>query len=123
MGRFPLCVLVFVLVFVEMVVGTRGGNIEDVKVWPLPYSVSHGQKNMYMNGDFKLLSQGSNYSDASGILKEGFARFVDLLKVSHVVDGNVSKYDNSSILVGLNVVILTQHDEVHFVHFFFVYFY
>ncbi|KAJ0080856.1 hypothetical protein Patl1_11906 [Pistacia atlantica] len=114
MGRFPLWVLVFVLVFVKMVVATRGGNAEDVKVWPLPYSVSHGQKKMYMSGDFKLLSHGSKFSDASGILKDGFARFVDLLKLAHAVDGNVSKYDNSSILVGLNVVILTQHDELQY---------
>ncbi|KAJ0018367.1 hypothetical protein Pint_11668 [Pistacia integerrima] len=74
-----------------MVVGTRGGNAGDVKVWPLPYSVSHGQKKMYMSGDFKLLSHGSKFSDASGILKDGFARFVDLLKLAHAVDGNVSK--------------------------------
>ncbi|XP_031287803.1 beta-hexosaminidase 3 [Pistacia vera] len=114
MGRFPLWVLVFVLVFVKMVVATRGGNAEDVKVWPLPYSVCHGQKKMYMSGDFKLLSHGSKFSDASGILKDGFARFVDLLKLAHAVDGNVSKYDNSSIFVGLNVVILTQHDELQY---------
>ncbi|XP_044508140.1 beta-hexosaminidase 3-like [Mangifera indica] len=114
MGRFSLWVLVFALVFVEFLVGIRCGNVEDVKVWPLPYSVSHGHKNMYMSGDFKFSSHGSKYSDASGIFKDGFSRFIELLNVSHVVDGNVSKYDNSSILVGLNVVILTDHDELQY---------
>lgn len=87
---------------------------QGLNIWPLPDSVSHGHKGIHMSKDFhfELESKGNKYNDGSGIFKDAFSRFLDVIRVPHVVDGNLSKFDHSRILQGLNVVISSSNDEV-----------
>ncbi|KAL5773816.1 hypothetical protein ACOSQ2_013740 [Xanthoceras sorbifolium] len=107
-------VVLVLFVLVEWVVSKKGGDDDGVKIWPMPASVSYGHKNVYMSKDFQLKTEGTNYNDASSILKDGFFRFLDVVKLAHVVDGDFSKFDASTILQGLNVVILSQNDELQY---------
>ncbi|MCD7469453.1 hypothetical protein HAX54_008504 [Datura stramonium] len=54
--------------------------------------------------------------DASGILKEGFSRLLDVIKVAHVVDANFSYEGPSPVLKGIQVVILSPSDEAKTVY-------
>lgn len=106
-----IVVVVMVLcVLVECVVSEDGGGVKNI--WPMPVSANHGDKIVYLSNDFQLKTEGSKYNDSSSILKEGFSRFLDVVKLAHVVDGDLSKFDASAILKGLHVVILSSNDEV-----------
>ncbi|XP_043718638.1 beta-hexosaminidase 3-like isoform X2 [Telopea speciosissima] len=98
--------------FVCLAVACAG--IEDLNLWPVPKSVSHGSQILYMNNDFGLRFEGSNYTDASGILKDGFSRFLDVVEAAHVIDNNSSHLDPSALLQGLNAVISSSDDELQF---------
>ncbi|KAJ4702610.1 Beta-hexosaminidase [Melia azedarach] len=104
--------------FVTVVLATEV-NVDvnqGLNIWPLPDSVSHGHKSIYMSKDFhfELESKGNKYNDGSGIFKDAFSRFLDVIRVPHVVDGNLSKFDHSRILQGLNVVISSSNDELQY---------
>lgn len=116
MGAFWVLNLVLFLVQVVGIKGAHGIGEHGVRIWPMPLSVSHGHKSLYVGKDFKIMSQGSKYKDASGILKDGFSRFLAVVKGAHVVDGDTSKLDQSRVLQGLNVFISSTKDEV-FVNF------
>lgn len=84
-----------------------------VRIWPLPVSVTHGgHRRLYVAKDFHLNTQGSNFSDASGILEEGFSRLLDLVRVAHVVDANLSRLGSSALLLGIYIVVSSPSDEV-----------
>lgn len=83
--------------------------VHGIDLWPMPKSVSHGSKTLYVSREFGLYMEGSNYSDGSGILKGAFERMVDLVEASHVIDGNSS---GSGVLSGVNVVVHSPEDSV-----------
>ncbi|KAK1559277.1 hypothetical protein Q3G72_012727 [Acer saccharum] len=102
-------------VLVEGVVSKKGGGGGGgVNIWPMPVSVSYGHQSVFMSKDFKLKTEGSNYKDASCILKDGFSRFLDVVSLAHVIEGDFSKFNASTILQGLNVVISSQDDELQY---------
>ncbi|KAH9746944.1 Beta-hexosaminidase 3 [Citrus sinensis] len=114
MGAFWVLNLVLFLVQVVGIKGAHGIGEHGVRIWPMPLSVSHGHKSLYVGKDFKIMSQGSKYKDASGILKDGFSRFLAVVKGAHVVDGDTSKLDQSRVLQGLNVFISSTKDELQY---------
>ncbi|OAY73924.1 Beta-hexosaminidase 3, partial [Ananas comosus] len=85
--------------------------VHGIDLWPMPKSVSHGSKTLYVSREFGLYMEGSNYSDGSGILKGAFERMVDLVEASHVIDGNSS---GSGVLSGVNVVVHSPEDSLNF---------
>ncbi|GKV32782.1 hypothetical protein SLEP1_g41360 [Rubroshorea leprosula] len=94
-----LWLLVVVVLAVVLAPAESAG---DVKIWPMPASVSSGNKRLHLSKDFELLTQGTGYNDASGILKDGFNRMLAVVNNGHVVDGNFS--DKSSLLSGLHAL-------------------
>ncbi|KAH9795279.1 Beta-hexosaminidase 3 [Citrus sinensis] len=114
MGAFWVLNLVLFLVQVVGIKGAHGIGEHGVRIWPMPLSVSHSHKSLYVGKDFKIMSQGSKYKDASGILKDGFSRFLAVVKGAHVVDGDTSKLDQSRVLQGLNVFISSTKDELQY---------
>ncbi|KAG0483320.1 hypothetical protein HPP92_011404 [Vanilla planifolia] len=85
--------------------------VDGLNLWPMPASVSYGSRTLYFSNDLQLRTDGSNYSDASGILKDGFSRMIDVIQTTHVVDGNVP---SSGALHGLHVRIFSLDDELNF---------
>jgi hexosaminidase len=65
-----------------------------------------------MSQDFQLVTDGSKYIDGSEILKDGFTRMLDAVKVAHVVDGDLSSVDKSLIIKGIHVLIFSPDDQV-----------
>lgn len=100
-----LLALLFVLAF--------GGEHDGVNIWPMPKSASHGSQTLFLSKDFVLSTQGSKYGDGSELLKEAFDRMIDVVEVNHIVDGRTP---TSSVLAGLNVVILSPQDQVFVLH-------
>lgn len=78
----------------------------------MPKSVSHGSHNLYLSKDFEVKTEGSNYTDASGILKDGFSRLLYVVEAAHVINSDFSHFDPSNMLQGMNVVISSPSDEV-----------
>ncbi|CAM8938673.1 unnamed protein product [Rhodiola kirilowii] len=87
---------------------------EELRIWPMPKSVSHGQSKLYVGNDFELKTMGSKFSDRSGILKDGFLRLRNVMEEAHLVDGNVSKLGESSILRGIHVLINSTSEELQY---------
>lgn len=90
-----------------------GGEHDGVNIWPMPKSASHGSQMLFLSKDFVLSTQGSKYGDGSELLKEAFDRMIDVVEVNHIVDGRTP---TSSVLAGLNVVILSPQDQVFVLH-------
>ncbi|KAF7132214.1 hypothetical protein RHSIM_Rhsim09G0127900 [Rhododendron simsii] len=111
MVKLVVGVLFLGLVF-QLVVSTV--DIDSLNIWPMPHSVSYGHQVLYMSKDFELRTEGSKYPDASGILKDGFSRFLYVIRASHVVDGNVSDSQQSLVLQGINVLISSANDELQY---------
>lgn len=111
MGKLGLRSILFAVV-VQILVISAAANIKNLKIWPMPLSVSYGHRTLQLSNDFVLKTEGSKYTDASGILKEGFSRLLDVVKVAHVVDANFSYVGPSSVLKGIHVVVLSPSDEV-----------
>ena len=107
-------VWVLLVLLVQLLLAIDALTVDRLNIWPMPKSVSYGHGNLYMSKDFELNTQGTKYNDGSGILKDGFSRFLDLVRVAHVEDGNFSKIDTSVLLQGLHVVVLSASDEVVF---------
>jgi hexosaminidase len=87
-------------------------NVNELNVWPMPKWVSRGHSRVYMSQDFQLVTDGSKYIDGSEILKDGFTRMLDVVKVAHVVDGDLSRVDKSLIIKGIHVLIFSPDDQV-----------
>lgn len=87
---------------------------ERLNIWPMPKSVSHGKKSLYMIKDFDLKTEGSAYADPSGLLNDAFTRVLNVMKATHVIDSNFSDFDPLTVLWGMNVVILSSDDELQY---------
>lgn len=107
-------VWVLLVLLVQLLLAIDALTVDRLNIWPMPKSVSYGHGNLYMSKDFELNTQGTKYNDGSGILKDGFSRFLDLVRVAHVEDGNFSKIDTSVLLQGLHVVVLSASDELQY---------
>lgn len=110
MGKLMVeCFLLGVLVQAIAVYSLRA---KQVNIWPMPKSVVYGNESLYLSKDFELKTKGTKYPDASGILKDGFSRLLAVINTAHVIDANFSRFDPSTILHGIHVVVLSQNDEV-----------
>ncbi|KAJ6317904.1 hypothetical protein OIU76_013451 [Salix suchowensis] len=103
--------LVVVFLFLGVAVAK---NVNRLNVWPMPKWVSRGHNRVYMSLDFQLVTDGSKYIDGSGILKDGFTRMLDVVKVAHVVDGDLSSVDKSLIIKGIHVLIFSPDDQLQY---------
>ncbi|KAK4605666.1 hypothetical protein RGQ29_000106 [Quercus rubra] len=113
MGKI-VWVLLVVLLFVQAVLAIDGVSVDRLNIWPMPHSVSHGRESLFLSKDFELNTEGTKYNDGSGILKDGFSRLLEMLRVAHVADGNFSKIDTSLLLQGLHVVVLSADDQLQY---------
>ena len=84
---------------------------KNLHIWPMPESVEYGNGTIYLSKDFQLKTDGSKYADASGILKDGFTRLLDVVTANNVIESK-SKVDESVLLQGIHVVVLSEDDEV-----------
>ncbi|KAK6915796.1 Beta-hexosaminidase, eukaryotic type, N-terminal [Dillenia turbinata] len=93
----------------------QGRGADPINIWPMPKSVTSGKQTLLLSNDFVLNTQGSKYPDSSGILKDGFSRFLQVLRASHVADSN-SSYSSAHFPVckGLHVVILSPNDKLQY---------
>lgn len=89
-------------------------NVNELNVWPMPKWVSRGHSRVYMSQDFQLVTDGSKYIDGSEILKDSFTRMLDVVKVAHVVDGDLSRVDKSLIIKGIHVLIFSPDDQLQY---------
>ncbi|KAJ6726802.1 BETA-HEXOSAMINIDASE [Salix purpurea] len=103
--------LVVVFLFLGVAVAK---NVNRLNVWPMPKWVSRGHNRVYMSLDFQLVTDGSKYIDGSEILKDGFTRMLDVVKVAHVVDGDISSVDKSHIIKGIHVLIFSPDDQLQY---------
>lgn len=108
--RNVLIVLAFQVIVI--IGAVNGAETKRLNIWPMPESVVYGQGSLYLSNDFKLMIEGSKYADASGILKDGFSRLIDIVKSGHVVEPNVSKFRSSVLLHGIHVVVFSPNNEV-----------
>ncbi|KAL4655108.1 hypothetical protein ACB092_01G427100 [Castanea dentata] len=113
MGKI-VWVLLVVLLLVQAVLAIDGVSVDRLNIWPMPHSVSHGRESLFLSKDFELNTEGTKYNDGSGILKDGFSRLLDMVRVAHVVDGNFSKIDTSLLLQGLHVVVLSADGQLQY---------
>ncbi|KVI09559.1 Beta-hexosaminidase subunit alpha/beta [Cynara cardunculus var. scolymus] len=87
---------------------------KNLHIWPMPESVEYGNKTIFLSKDFQLKTDGSKYADASGILKDGFTRLLDVITASNVIESNFSKVDESVLLQGVHVIVLSKDDELQY---------
>lgn len=87
-------------------------DVKDLNIWPMPSSVAYGHNTLYLGKEFKLRTDQSKYADASGILKDGFFRLIDIIKAAHVIDSNNPGSGSSAILHGIHVIVDSPNDEV-----------
>ncbi|WMV53360.1 hypothetical protein MTR67_046745 [Solanum verrucosum] len=113
MGMLGLRSVLFAVV-VHILVISAAADIKNLKIWPMPLSVSYGHRNLQLSNEFVLKTEGSKYPDASGILKESFSRLLDVIKVAHVVDANFSYDGPSPVLKGIQVIVLSPSDELQY---------
>nr|GMC55913.1 beta-hexosaminidase 3 [Ipomoea batatas] len=92
--------------------GASNGANERLNIWPMPKSVSHGHHSLYLSDGFELKTDGSTYLDGSGILKDAFSRMVEVIRGTHAVDGNVAGFNQSHVLKGVHVVVLSANEEL-----------
>ncbi|KAL7613877.1 hypothetical protein Lser_V15G08367 [Lactuca serriola] len=88
-------------------------DLKNLNIWPMPESVEYGNTSLFLSKDFHLKTNGSKYADASGILKDGFTRLLDVITSNNVIEFN-SKVDDSLLLQGMNVVIHSESDELQY---------
>lgn len=87
---------------------------KNLHIWPMPESVEYGNKTIFLSKDFQLKTDGSKYADASGILKDGFTRLLDVVTANNVIESDFSKVDESVLLQGIHVVVLSEGDELQY---------
>ncbi|CAI9090775.1 OLC1v1025612C1 [Oldenlandia corymbosa var. corymbosa] len=97
-----------------LLISVVGADNRRLNLWPMPESVSHGQGTLYLDSEkFELKTEGSKYGDASGILKDGFSRVLDIIKGEHIIQGT-SRFGSSVVIKGIHVVILSSNDELQY---------
>ncbi|KAG1328244.1 putative Beta-hexosaminidase 3 [Cocos nucifera] len=84
---------------------------DGINLWPMPKSVTQGSQTLYLGRNFQLTTDGSKYSDGSGITKDAFQRMINLVEASHTIDGRVP---GSGVLAGVNVVVLSSDDQLNY---------
>nr|XP_043631559.1 beta-hexosaminidase 3 [Erigeron canadensis] len=87
---------------------------KNLNIWPMPESVEYGNQTFYLSKDFHLTTDGSKYKDASGILKDGFARLLDVVTANNVIEYNFGKVYDSFLLQGIHVVVHSESDELQY---------
>ncbi|KAL3523240.1 hypothetical protein ACH5RR_016074 [Cinchona calisaya] len=95
-----------------LVISVADVDKKRLNIWPMPVSVSYGRDRLYLSNEFELKTDGSKYSDASGILKDAFFSLLDVIKGDHVIEVNASSLDPSLVIKGIQVVILSPSDEL-----------
>ncbi|KAL6565287.1 hypothetical protein OROGR_002238 [Orobanche gracilis] len=99
MGRTWLSKATFLWFLVHTpMIQANAVDSEHLNIWPMPSSVTSGYRSLYVSNDFELKTEGSNFLDRSGILKDAFLRSIDLVRVTHVIEANNSKIDPSLVL-------------------------
>lgn len=91
-----------------------GAHDKRLYIWPMPKSVSYASGILYLSDVLVLKTEGSNYTDATGILKEGFSRIVDTITGTggHIVEANFSNFDPSQVIKGIHIVVNSPDHEV-----------
>ncbi|GAB4855915.1 hypothetical protein Ancab_024555 [Ancistrocladus abbreviatus] len=107
--EIPICA--FLLIQVALV---YGDHLHQANIWPMPNFVSYGDKTLVISNAFELKTEGSKFGDASEILKDGFSRLMDIVKLDHVVDANLSQFEQSAVLGGINVAIASPSSELQY---------
>ncbi|KHG19960.1 hexb2 [Gossypium arboreum] len=107
MGKMGSEMLIYVLLLMAGVLAS--GQSSQVKIWPMPASVSYGHTHLYLTNDFGF---SSNYG--SEILKDAFDRMLALIKLDHVIDANFSAFNSSSLLQGLHIVISSPNGQLQY---------
>lgn len=104
----------FLLGLFIQVIGVYTADLKKLNIWPMPKSVVYGHHSLYLSENFELKTEGTKYADASGILKEGFLRLLDVVKTAHVIHSNYSQFDPSAILHGIHVIVISPNDELQY---------
>lgn len=113
MGRTRLhTMFLWCLVHMLVMLSADASDIKHLNIWPMPQSVSYGYGTLYLSNDFELKTEGSNFADASLILKEAFLRSIEVVRATHTIETNTSKIDPSLVLQGIHVVVYSPSDEV-----------
>lgn len=118
MGKMKMGLLQSALLMVVLFLGIAGaatakGDVDNkVNLWPMPKWLSKGNKRVSLSQDFQLVTDGSKYGDRLGILKDAFTRMLDVVKLGHVVDGNVSSADKP--LKGIHVLVFSPNDQLQY---------
>ncbi|XP_071734718.1 beta-hexosaminidase 3 [Rutidosis leptorrhynchoides] len=89
-------------------------DMQNLNLWPMPESVKYGNQSLYLSKDFHLTTEGSQYKDESGILKDGFTRLINVVTGNNVIEYDHIKVDESHLLHGIHVVILSKSDELQY---------
>ncbi|KAK8532040.1 hypothetical protein V6N12_053491 [Hibiscus sabdariffa] len=101
--------LFYAVAVVAVVLGNAlaASEISQVKIWPMPASVSYGDARLYLSSDFGLSSDSE-----SQILKDAFNRMLAVIKQDHVIDANFSAFNRSSLLQGLHIVVSSPDEQL-----------
>ncbi|MFS7894884.1 putative beta-N-acetylhexosaminidase [Helianthus anomalus] len=98
----------------EVVELLRRKDDVNVYIWPMSKSVQYGNKTLILSKDFNLKTDGSKYKDESGILKDRFTRLLDVVTLNNVVEYNFGKVDQSVLLHGIHVVVLSEGNGLQY---------
>lgn len=104
---------IFIGIMFQFILVIGAYDLKNLNIWPMPESVEYGNKSLFLSKDFQLKTDGSKYPDASGILKDGFTRLLDVITANNVIEFN-SKVDDSLLLQGIHVVVLSESDELQY---------
>ncbi|XP_019152467.1 PREDICTED: beta-hexosaminidase 3 [Ipomoea nil] len=111
LGKAGFWAIGFCLIVVSAAAASGGAN-ERLNIWPMPKYVSHGHHRLYLSDGFELKTNGSTYLDGSGVLKDGFSRILEVIRGTHAVNGSVAGFNQSHVLKGIHVVVLSASDEL-----------
>ncbi|KAK8541989.1 hypothetical protein V6N12_014600 [Hibiscus sabdariffa] len=112
MGKMVASKALFYAVAVVAVVlgdALAASEISQVKIWPMPASVSYGDARLYLTSDFGLSSDSE-----SQILKDAFNRMLAVIKQDHVIDADFSAFNRSSLLQGLHIVVSSPDEQLQY---------
>ncbi|KAK8476519.1 hypothetical protein V6N11_069425 [Hibiscus sabdariffa] len=103
--------LFYAVAVVAVVLGDAlaASEISQVKIWPMPASVSYGDARLYLTSDFGLSSDSE-----SQILKDAFNRMLAVIKQDHVIDADFSAFNRSSLLQGLHIVVSSPDEQLQY---------
>ncbi|KAJ4810400.1 Beta-hexosaminidase [Rhynchospora pubera] len=106
-------------------------RVHGQNIWPMPKSVSFGNRTLSLSSNFELRTYRSNYLDSSGILNEAFERMMHLVKAGHMlktdfpdsgiqdsVDIALNTFDDMltslPVLAGINIAIRSPNETLNF---------